>query len=102
MTEYRDTQLGSWEAIQDKLSQTKREVLRTICSAGLDGISTIQISEKLNWPINNVSGRVTELCDDGVVTDSGRRCTNPSGRPAILWVAVQKFKCDNDGQLEFC
>lgn len=94
---YPQTQLEAWASIQENLPDARRAVLLTILNAGKHGISTIAISEKLGWPINCVSGRITELKRVGLVEDSGRRCENPSGRRGILWIK-RDFKFDREGQ----
>lgn len=104
MRQYPETQIEAWESIQDKLPESRREVLHVIAAAGALGISTVAISETLKWPINCVSGRITELHDSGLVKDSGRRCINPSGKRAILWVAGStepEIKFDDSGQRVF-
>lgn len=81
-----DTQRASWRTIQD-LSEKRAKVLSVISQT--NGIALWEIAEKLGWPINCVSGRVTELQDLGLVRDSGKRGTNPhSGKKAILWLGV--------------
>ena len=82
------TQSAAWESIQSKLPLSRREVFHAIQDAGADGISTLGISQRLHWPINCVSGRITELRETGYVIDSGRRCVNPSGKKAIVWKAA--------------
>jgi predicted transcriptional regulator len=98
----RDTQLEAWESIQESLPESRRSVLRVIENAGDHGITTFDTAEKLGWPINQVSGRITELNQVGIVTDSGRRGVNPSGKRAILWIVNHTpFKFDHKGQGEF-
>lgn len=85
----RDTQRQAWKDIQDKLPESRQEVLRLLKAYGGFGATTYRISEALGWPINCVSGRVTELTKSGLIKDSGRRGVNPSGKKAILWVPVE-------------
>lgn len=82
----RDTQIYAWDSIQERLPQTRREVLSVVRDSGKFGITTYSVAEKLRWAINSVSGRITELAEVGIVIDSGRRGVNPSGKKAILWV----------------
>lgn len=82
----RDTQIDAWESIQDKLPESRSKVLSLIRSA--DGGATLfELVGWLGWPINRISGRVTELARDSLICDSGYRRVNPiSGRPNIVWV----------------
>ena len=82
------TQLAAFDSIQEKLPRARQTVLDVISAAGESGIALHEISERLHWPINCVSGRVTELRKLGRVRDSGRRWTTPSHRLAILWVVA--------------
>lgn len=92
MSRYPATQIDAWISIQDSLPSSRREVFQVISQAGEQGVSTVAIAETLHWPINCVSGRITELRNGGVVRDSGRRCMNPSGKKAILWTVVEPPK----------
>lgn len=79
-----DTQLAAWHDIQDRLPAARAEVYRVI--AGGQYVSSDAVARKLGWPINRVSGRITELVDAGLVRDSRRRGQNPdTGRLVILW-----------------
>lgn len=98
----RDTQLEAWESIQDNLPESRRSVLRVIDNASPHGITTYDVAKKLKWPINSVSGRITELNSVGLVMDSGQRGVNPSGKRAILWIVNRTpFKFDPAGQGRF-
>lgn len=80
----RDTQRESWDALQAKLPVHRGAVLAMIRERRQ--ITTQGLSDALKWPINCVSGRVTELADAGFIRDSGKRAINPiSGRRAIVW-----------------
>jgi len=81
----RDTQLESFIKIGPKLYARQASVFQVI--AGSDnGMPLFKIVDKLGWPINRVSGRVTELAKRGLIIDSARREINPSsGRRAIVW-----------------
>lgn len=81
----RETQIDAWESIQESLSEKRLMVLREIKRNSM-GIALFQISENLRWPINRVSGRVTELYELGYIRDSGSRAINPrSGKQCIKW-----------------
>lgn len=82
----RDTQATAYQEIRETLPEKRRIVLNAIDTLGL--ATLIEIANWLGWPINSVSGRVTELAKDGLIEDSGQRATNPSGKKAILWKKV--------------
>ena len=45
-----------------------------------------QITAALKWPVNSVSGRITELKRERMIYDSGERNVNPkSMKKAIVW-----------------
>jgi DNA-binding transcriptional regulator GbsR (MarR family) len=85
----RDTSLAAYDDIRDTLSAKRAKVLGIIKM--LDGATLYEISKNLGWSINRVSGRVTELCDLGIVEDPGDRKVNPSsGKNCIIWKPVRK------------
>lgn len=80
-----DTQKQSWLDLQDKLSQKQIAVLYAIKALG-GKASLWQIVGLLKWPINNISGRVTELKRERMIIDSGERSVNPNTmKKAIIW-----------------
>ena len=83
-----DTQLTAWQAIQSKLPECRRRVL--YCIDVNHGIPLWAVCMYLRLPVNQVSGRITELRKEGLIKDSGKRLKNPSsGKAAIVWVAVK-------------
>lgn len=80
-----DTQKQAWTDLQDKLSQKQISVLYAIKALG-GKASLWQITNLLKWPINNISGRVTELKREKMIIDSGERSVNPKTmKKAIIW-----------------
>jgi len=84
----RDTQRAAWDDIQGRLPITRAQVLEVIKTSGDFGMTIQGVADTLKWPVNCVSGRVTELTNLGFIKDSGRRGVNPSGKKAVLWVMV--------------
>lgn len=82
----RDTQRAAWESIQGKLPESRWKVWEAIDRYGEFGVTTFTVADVLGWPINCVSGRITELTKLGMIKDSGRRGENPSGKKAVLWI----------------
>jgi predicted ArsR family transcriptional regulator len=83
----------AYDKIKDKLGEKQQivyEALKELGSATND-----QIAAKLGWPINRVTGRVTELRKYGLVDIEGIGLSN-SGNSAKVW-SVRDL---NDGALE--
>jgi hypothetical protein len=79
----RDTQRDAYDSIRETAAGKRLIVFKEIqeCSSTM-----FEIAIKLRWPINRISGRITELCKLGLVRDSGERRINPaSGRNVIVW-----------------
>ena len=85
-----DTQLNTFREIKDTLPEKCRRVLKVITGA-IEGLTLFEIQDRLSWPVNRVSGRITELRKAGKIVDSGFRRINPeSGKKAVVWVTVYK------------
>ena len=78
----RDTQKEAWWSIQDKLTEKQERVLAEITKAPA---TLFELSARLAWPINRLSGRVTELSDKGKIVPVGERTNPDSGRKGIVW-----------------
>lgn len=79
------TQREAWEDLQVKLGERQRTVLALILRSPC-GLTLYEIKNKLGWPINSVSGRVTELRKKGLIQASHHTRTNPeTGKAAIVW-----------------
>lgn len=79
-----DTQLESWDQLQEFLPEKRRRVFGEIRSR--IKATEFQVAKALGVPTHYVSGMITRLRDDGIVADSGERTINPaSGRSVILW-----------------
>lgn len=87
---YPDTQREAWDSIQETLPTSRLEVFKHIACFGAFGVTTMMVASRLGWPINCVSGRITELAKSGLIKDSGRRGINHSGKKAILWVLAKE------------
>lgn len=86
-----DTQMESWKKTREE-TQTKSqsEIFMAIQNAE-NGMTLFELVDHLGWPVNRISGRVTELGIDGRIADSGERRENPeTGRKAVVWKALQR------------
>lgn len=76
------TSKEAYAKIQDKLGDKQFIVFETIRELGV--ATNEMIAEHLGWPINRVTGRVSELRNYGVVDVEGVGL-NKSGHSAKLW-----------------
>lgn len=77
-----ETSKEAFAKIQDKLGHNQMIVYKVIERLGAP--TNEQIAEDLGWPINQVTGRVTELRKRGFVGNEGRGI-NKSGFTANKW-----------------
>ena len=87
MTPYPSTQIDAWNAMQTKLTDRQGKSLDAISAAGDQGLAGFEVADVLKWPINCVSGRMTELKKKKLIKPSGDRRPNPfSGFPGEVMV----------------
>lgn len=80
----KQTQIDSVKSLQETISEKRLKVLNAI--EVLNGACLFEICEFLKWPVNRVSGRVTELQKDGLIENSGlTKINKESGKKGILW-----------------
>lgn len=80
----RETQLAAYRTLGN-LPEKRRKVAKAVGN----GATLYELTKILGWPVNRVSGRVTELVEAGVVEDSGEKRINPESNKAnIVWRLV--------------
>ena len=85
------TQLEAYASIKESLSTRRLKVLQAIKRNR--GATLFELVGLLGWPINCISGRVTELKQKGLVMDSGRRKINPlSNKKGAVFVSTKAAK----------
>lgn len=84
-----DTSVAAAVAIAPKVPELRARVLAELLQRGRRGATDHELCAALGLIKDTVAPRRTELRDDGLVVDSGRRRRTPSGRSAIVWVAVE-------------
>lgn len=83
------TSLQAYHEIAHTLPQKRRAVFEAIHRAGEQGATLFELVDALGWPVNRVSGRVTELKEAQAIADTGERRKNPETRmSAIVWRTV--------------
>ena len=83
----RQTQVDSFKKLKNTLSAKRREVYNVIVR-GRQGITNRKIAKYLDWDINRVTGRVTELVNLGLVTTAGTHWDIETNRTVTLWKAL--------------
>ena len=85
----RKTQVDSYKKLVDSgtIGNKQKKVYKTIKSLGQ--ATNRMIANDLGWDINRVTGRVTELVNLGMVSDSGTFKDMETNRTVTLW------KCSN-------
>lgn len=80
------TSLDAWDAIQASLPRRRGYVLGLLRSFGTAGATADQLVEACNARSHNaVAPRLTELSNQGLIVDSGKRRTTRSGQLSIVW-----------------
>lgn len=100
MARSRDTQRESWNKCKHEGLSEKNWKVREVIRQRGGRAASFEIAEHLGWSFHCVTGKITNLCDEGKVRDSGQRTVNPkSGRSVILWETcnikpfVKRRKC---------
>ena len=71
MNKVRKTQVDAFDSIKQKLGAKQRAVAHALKILG--EASNKDLSKSLGWPINRVTGRVTELVNRGIVTSNSTK-----------------------------
>jgi hypothetical protein len=82
------TSVEAAEAIEPKVGTLRRAVLQFIRQRGSDGATDEEIQLALNWNPSTQRPRRVELCNLGLVRDSGRTRLTKAGRKAVVWIAT--------------
>ena len=86
------TQLKAWNDLRQTVTHKRAAVLDVI-KKQKNGATLFELCDALNWPVNRVSGRVTELKQRQLIKDSGTTRINPlSGKRGIVWVSFNERK----------
>lgn len=80
------TQLEAWDQLQGSIENKRELVFYAISVAGKNGLTLFELVKLLNWPVNRVSGRVTELSQKGKIKTNNLTRINPeSGKKGLVW-----------------
>lgn len=89
-----DTQIEGLERSRENLNERQAQVMRLVDGAGERGITLFEACAFYGVPPNRLSGRFTELAEQGRIVDSGNRRVNPvTGVRAVVW--IKKISLDS-------
>lgn len=77
------------EAIAPKCGRLQRLTLDIVRSAGAHGRTADEAAEACGMDRWSIQPRVSELKAKGLITDSGLRRANVTGRNAVVWVVPE-------------
>jgi hypothetical protein len=77
------------ESIEPAADTLRAEVYSWIVRCGLYGATDEETADTLRMAGNTERPRRVELCDGGLVADSGQRRKTRSGRNAVVWISVR-------------
>ena len=86
MKKIRKTQVNSLKALIPTIGMKQKTVYGVIKSKGK--ITNRMIAKHLDWDINRVTGRVTELVSRGMVIAEGTHKDKQTNRTVTLWKAL--------------
>ena len=80
-------QAAEWMAKQhpDLCAKVFREIWHAYQYAGLGGLTTDHVQQRMDGNHQSISPRITQLRDEGWIRDSGERRKTRSGRAATVW-----------------
>ena len=84
----RDTSRLAAASIRGKAPTVQQQVLEYLVRSGTDGCTDEETAQALGLRTASQTARRNELCESGLVVDSGRRRLTSAGRSAIVWVAT--------------
>ena len=79
----RKTQVDSFLQTKVKLGNKQRAVAHTLKILG--EASNKDLAASLGWPINRITGRITELVDRGIVTSTSTKVDPDTNRTVTVW-----------------
>lgn len=82
-----DTSLQAAQSNVGKKLTLREQVKNVLCGTS-KALSTEQIAEMLGRPYVSVQPRLSELANDGLIRDSGKRGKTQWGKQCILWEAL--------------
>ena len=95
----RDTSIEAYRKIIESLPQKRLEVLAHIEMKGKYGATLFELVDHMKKPVNEISGRVTELSRAGLIEENGKRINPATGKRATVWI-INREKAYEMGKQE--
>lgn len=83
-----DTSMAAAVELAPKLGRLQKMALAAVRNAGSNGLTSDELAELLGTERWSFRPRISELRQQGLIRDSGRRRLNKTGRMAIVWIAA--------------
>lgn len=82
----RETSIEAYNQIERNLPQKRVRVLKAIVAQGISGATLFELVEIIGRPVNEISGRVTELSKAKFIVERGRRRNPATNKEATVWI----------------
>lgn len=82
------------QANPGRLGRLQRIAFAAILAAGLSGLTALETASATGFDRMSIQPRISELRRKGLVTASGERRRNPSGKTATVWIACECANVD--------
>ena len=83
MNKVRKTQVDSFNELQTEINDRQKSVYSVLTVHG--NCTNREIAKYLQWDINRVTGRVTELVNKGMVNAHGTKFDHETNRTVTVW-----------------
>jgi hypothetical protein len=80
----------AYKAIIEKLPKKRLEVLAHIELRKDQGATLFELTGLMGRPVNEISGRVTELKKERLIIENGTRVNPTTGKKASVWILNTK------------
>lgn len=87
----RETSLEAWGAIERNLPEKRVRVLNHIAHRP-EGMTLFELVRAIGRPVNEISGRVTELSKAKYIIENGRRENPDTLKSATVWILNPDLK----------
>lgn len=87
-----DTSIEAAEGVAPSVGRLQELVLAAVTRAGPQGLTVVEMSQRLGFDRMSIQPRFSELRAMGVIADSKQRRKNPSGINAIVWVLPEHVR----------
>ena len=81
----RDTSLAAYEDLRPRLQQREQPIFDLLCLYP-EGLTNSEIANKLDVPVNEVTGRTNSLVRKKRLLDGGTRVNKRTGKHNHFWI----------------